>query len=340
VIGGSAVVAVAVIASTVVAISAHATKGSPASSSSSTSTAKVTRRDLTERVDYDGTLGYGDAKQISLGGGGTITALPAVGSVVDRGQTIAEVDGRPVPLFFGDRPLWRALGDGAVDGPDIEEIESNLIALGYATAAQLGPDDHWTDATTDAVKRWQQALGVDQTGQIDPNAVVMTSGPVRVSKHDAEPGGHAGGPAVEATGTTQLVTVNLPAARQSSVKAGDAVQVTLADGSTVNGTVWSVGSVATAQQNSDPTVTLTVVLDQASGSKGFDQAPVKVGITSTAAQGVLAVPVEALLALSEGGYALERPDGSLVGVQLGAFADGWVQVTGDIHEGDEVVTAR
>jgi hypothetical protein len=57
-----------------------------------------------------------------------------------------------------------------------------------------------------------------------------------------------------------------------------------------------------------------------------------------------AVPAAALLALAEGGYALEVPDASsstgtrLVGVELGAFdEDGWVQVTGEVQPGDEVI---
>jgi hypothetical protein len=146
---------------------------------------------------------------------------------------------------------------------------------------------------------------------------------------------------VEATGTTQIVTISLPAKRQSLVKPGDKVQVTLPDGSATPGTVYSVGSVATAGQNGgDPTVPLSVVLDQPDTSKSLDQAPVKVGVTTTAATGVLAVPVEALLALSEGGYAVQKLDGTLVGVKLGSFANGWVQVTGDVREGDEVVVAR
>ena len=63
-------------------------------------------------------------------------------------------------------------------------------------------------------------------------------------------------------------------------------------------------------------------------------------MVSVQAEDALSVPVEALLALAEGGYALERPDGSLVGVETGAFADGYVAVTptsGDLAEGDEVV---
>jgi hypothetical protein len=339
VIGGAAVVIV-VPSSLVLARGADASKSPSSKGSATPSTAKVTRRDLAERVDYDGTLGYGDTHQIALAGGGTITALPAIGTIVDRGETLAEVDGRPVVLLFGDRPMWRALAEGAADGADIEQLEQNLIALGHATDAQLGPNQKWTAATTAAVKRWQKALGVEQTGQVEPSAIVTSAGAVRVAKHTAEPGGPAGGPALEATGTTQVVTVSLPARRQASVKPGDGVQVTLPDGSTAAATVFSIGSVATSQQGGDPTVPVVVVLNQAVDGTGLDQAPVKVGVTTTAATGVLAVPVEALLALAEGGYAVEKRDGPLVGVTLGAFADGWVQVTGELHEGDDVVVAR
>ena len=65
-----------------------------------------------------------------------------------------------------------------------------------------------------------------------------------------------------------------------------------------------------------------------------------VSVVTSAATDVLAVPVDALLALAEGGYAVELVTGAgrsdLVAVELGAFADGWVEVTGDIAEGDEV----
>jgi peptidoglycan hydrolase-like protein with peptidoglycan-binding domain len=300
----------------------------------------VTKKDLAERVDYDGTLGYGETRQVSVSGGGTVTAVPGVGTIVDRGQTIAEVDGRPVVLFFGTRPMWRPLGEGVTDGPDVEQLEQNLIALGFGTEAQLGPTEAWSAATTAAVKRWQNALAQEQTGTVEPSAVTIAAGAVRVSKQLAPLGSPAGGPILEATGTTQLVTMSLPAKRQSSLKQGDSVQLTLPDGTAAAGTVYSIGSVATAQQNSEPTVPVVVVLAKAVEGQGLDQAPVKVGVTTTAATGVLAVPVEALLALAEGGYALERRDGTLVGVTLGVFADGWVQVTGDVREGDEVVVAR
>ena len=68
-------------------------------------------------------------------------------------------------------------------------------------------------------------------------------------------------------------------------------------------------------------------------------------MTTSRADDVLAVPVGALLALAEGGYAVEvvAADGttSLVGVKLGLASDetDLVEVRGDLHEGDTVVVA-
>ena len=72
-----------------------------------------------------------------------------------------------------------------------------------------------------------------------------------------------------------------------------------------------------------------------------DGLPVDVTAKIVSAEGVVAVPVEAVLALAEGGYAVEvgLADGTtrLVGVELGVFADGYVEVTGEVAAGDQVV---
>ena len=150
---------------------------------------------------------------------------------------------------------------------------------------------------------------------------------------------------LKVTGTTQSVHADLPARKQALVHAGDAVQVVLPSGTSVAGTIASVGTVAVAAQGGqgDPTIPVTVALADPAAAAGLDQAPVTIKITTTAAKGVLAVPVQALLALAEGGYAVEKVTGAttqLAGVTLGASADGWVEVRGDIAEGDEVVTAK
>jgi hypothetical protein len=326
--------------------------GGPSTASAdepATTTAEVTVRDLEERTELDGTLGYGDTSQLALSAQGTVTWLPPEGSVVDRGQSVAEVDDRVVPLLFGDRPLWRELGSGVEDGPDVELVEANLVALAVVTADELTVDQEWTSATTDALEEWQDALGLDDTGRLAPGAVAVQPGAIRVAAHVAELGGQAGGPILEVAGTTRQVTVDLEATRQGMVAVGQTVDVELPDGTVVPGTVASVGTVAESPEGSEndptadttPTIEVTVSLNDPAAAGALDQAPVTVSVVTSAAQGVTAVPVDALLALAEGGYAVERPvvggGTKLVPVEIGAFADGWVQVTGDLAEGDDVV---
>jgi hypothetical protein len=313
-------------------------------------TAEVTRRDLEERVEVDGTLGYGDTSDVTLAGG-TITDLPDVGTVVGRGQSLAEVDGSAVPLLLGERPLWRQLGPGVDDGPDVAQLEFNLVALGIVTTDELTVDEEWTSATTAAVKEWQESIGRPETGTVAPGQAVFLPTEVRVVDHPAPIGAQAGGPVLTVSGTGRLVSVDLDADSTSLVEVGEAVEVGLPDGTTIPGKVASVGAVATAPaddetapgEESGATVDVTVTLDDPSQGAAFDEAPVSVSLVTSSATDVLAVPVDALLALAEGGYAVERvtegAGGSaseLVAVELGAFADGWVEVTGDIAEGDEV----
>jgi hypothetical protein len=323
-------------------------EGSDGSTAASAATAEVTRRDLEEREELDGTLGYGDARQVSLSAGGTITALPALGSVIDRGQMVVEVDGLAVPLLFGDRPLWRQLDAAAEDGVDIQQLEENLVALGFASSDTLAIDQDWSSATTEAVERWQESLGRDQTGVVAPGDAVVMPAAVRVSAHPSPVGAPASGPVLEITGTTPVVSLDLDATKQALVKVDDAVEVVLPDGTTATGTISSVGSVAQAGQDADgdgspdsSTIEVLVALDDTSAAGSLDQAPVTVRVVTDVAQDVLAVPVDALLALADDSYVVERveTDGttSQVPVETGAFADGWVEVTGELAEGDEVV---
>jgi len=316
-----------------------------------TKTAAVERRDLSEREELDGTLGYGDTHDLSLAAQGTITALPAVGAVVDRGQEIVEVDGRPVPLLLGNRPLWRELGPGVADGSDVTEVELNLVALGVVGSDDLTVDQTWTSATTEAVKDWQESLGLEETGRLGPGSVVVQPAAVRVVAQTGTVGNSAAGPVLTVSGTTRQVGIELDADKQDLVKVGQAVDIVLPDDSTTKGKVAKVGSVATVDtsqsdnpdggDNPTPTIEVTVSLDDQKAAPHLDEAPVTVRVVTSSAKDVLAVPVGALLALAEGGYAVERKmsDGTtkLVAVELGTFADGWVEVTGDgLAEGDDV----
>nr|MDJ0954649.1 hypothetical protein [Acidimicrobiia bacterium] len=89
---------------------------------------------------------------------------------------------------------------------------------------------------------------------------------------------------------------------------------------------------------------VTILLDEPSAAAGLDEAPIDIEIVSEEASNVLVVPVNALLALAEGGYAVEVVAADettrFVRVEIGKFADGVVAVTGDISEGDRVLVPR
>ena len=145
-------------------------------------TAKLEVRDLVEQTTVSGTIGYGGSRELAIPLHGTITALPAPGATIDRGGELAEVDGEPVLLLFGERPMWRPLPppDPNVGGPDVEQLEANLIELGHGSRGNLGPNAKWTVATATALQRWQKALGVAQTGTLDLGRVVYEPGALRV----------------------------------------------------------------------------------------------------------------------------------------------------------------
>jgi peptidoglycan hydrolase-like protein with peptidoglycan-binding domain len=314
-----------------------------------TTTTTVTRRTLRATEEVDGTLGYGDTRAVANGRDGIITALPEEGSVVTRGRPLYWVDAKPVPLLYGRLPAWRPLSVGVDDGPDVRQLEQNLVALGYDPDRTITVDNHFTWATRAAVERWQEALGLEETGTVEPGDAVWQPGPVRVASRKAAVGDSArpGSPVLEVTSTTRQVTIDLDASRQPYVKAGDRVDLDLPGGGTTTGRIVSVAKVASVPASDGtggdetPTVELVVSLDRPKDTGNLDQAPVDASITTDVRKDVLAVPVNALLALAEGGYAVEvERDGrrQLVGVKTGLFADGQVEVSGGgLRAGDRVV---
>jgi peptidoglycan hydrolase-like protein with peptidoglycan-binding domain len=311
----------------------------------SVKTEEVKARDLVQTEQVSGRLGYGPTRAIGGGPAGIVTALPDEGAVIDRGGTLWEVDGAPGPaLLFGDRPMWRKLSSGVDAGVDITALEENLVALGIVDATTLTVDDRYTSATATAVKKWQKARGVEQTGTVAPTDVVMATAPVRVASRKAATGDQAGGEGVvlEVTGAEQIVSVPLDTAKASVAHAADAVTIELDGGTTITGTVRSVGTVVHSDEQSQSNYVDVVIAIDGGQTAGLDDAPVSVNFTRSAATGVLSVSVRALLALAEGGYAVERvtPTGTeLVPVKLGAYADGFVQITGAVNAGDKVVVA-
>ena len=327
-------------------------RGAPAAvPSAPTATATVTRGDLNGQTKVSGTLGYAGSASVQSPLSGRITWLPTAGQVVGRGGSLLAVDNTPVQLFYGAKPAWRDLSVGVDDGPDVKQLEQNLAALGYDPDHHMNVDDHYDWATKAAVKRWQKARGLDQTGTFTTTMpAVFLPWPVRVKQLSASVGGQAapGQPAYTATSNRHQVTVDLDVSQQSYVHAGDKVDVTLPNGRRTSGRVSQVGRVAETSgdpPNQTTTIPVTVTLDHPNAGGRLDQAPVEVYVTTQTRRGVLAVPVTALLALKEGGYAVETVDAAgghhLVAVRLGVFSNGMVEVSGaGLRAGTKVVTAQ
>lgn len=316
-----------------------------------TATATVQRQDLSGQTKVDGTLGYAGSASVQSPLSGRITWLPKVGAVIRRGGTLLAVDNRPVQLFYGPKPAWRDLATGVDDGPDINQLEQNLVALGYDPDHDITIDNHYTWATAAAVRRWQKARGLDQTGRFTTAMpAVFLPWAVRVNTLSASVGGQAapGQAAYTTTSDRHQVTVNLDVSQQSYVKQGDRVEVVLPNGRRVKGRISEVGRVAQTSGSGEQqttTVPVTVTLDNPKAGGRLDQAPVDVYVTTQTREGVLAVPVGALLALKEGGYAVETIDTAgqhhLVAVRLGVFSNGMVEVAGTgLRAGTKVVTAQ
>jgi hypothetical protein len=320
-----------------------------------TSLAMVTRRSLFETTQFNGTLGHAGSYTVLGRAPGTVTWLPAIGQVIRQGTVLYRVNDAPVVLLYGTIPAYRNLAEaaspGVTTGRDVAQLNHDLVALGCVNAAEVRPEwDEFSWATKAGVERLQGRLGADATGELPLGSVVFLPTAARVESLGAQPGGPAAGPVLRATSTTPTVTVALDPDLRSQIKAGNRVAITLPDGRRSPGTVTSVGTVATAPASASgspeagPAVPVRIRPADRRAAGSLDQALVEVTITDRTVTGVLAVPVDALLARSGGGYSVEvvGTDSThrLLRVRLGLFDDaaGLVQASGPgLRAGQRVV---
>jgi peptidoglycan hydrolase-like protein with peptidoglycan-binding domain len=317
-----------------------------------TALATVERGRLSSQVSETGTLGYAalpDGSPLSVvnQASGPFTALPSAGDVLRCGRPIYRVADEPVVLLCGGTPAYRALAEG-MSGPDVRQLNRNLVALGYADRSELDPSSDYFGSVTEAALQGLQAeLGLDETGTLEFDQAVFLPGPLRVTGSSATLGTMArpGVPIAQATSTRRQVRVDLNASLAADVEVGDRARITLPDNRTARGAVSRIGSVAGSGSDSETVTTpVYIELERANDAGAIDEAPVGVAITTGRVKDALSVPVTALLARAGGGYAVEtvgaRGDRDLVPVQLGTFdhENGLVQVTGSgLEAGQRVV---
>jgi multidrug efflux pump subunit AcrA (membrane-fusion protein) len=171
---------------------------------------------------------------------------------------------------------------------------------------------------------------------------VVLPGAIRIDAVDAQLATPANAKVLTVTGTSRVITATVEESQRSYAKIDATVSLNFSGMGPATGTIRSVTSVA-AETGGQPKLDVTITLDDPKLAEQAQAGSVRVRFSGAGRTGVLAVPVQALLALREGGYAVEVvQDGAsrLVPVELGMFADGLVEVSGpDLGEDMRVVMA-
>jgi hypothetical protein len=358
---GGAVVAVGLVGVAItLSVSSAAQPATAASSMPRPSTATVVRTDLVTTQLTAATLGYGTSPPVVNQLQGIYTALAAPASTVSRGDVLYRVDNEPVILMVGTVPAWRPFTAAMTDGPDVFELEANLIALGDAGGLFTAPSSHFSSLTAAAIERWQSRVGYASDGSIGLGQIVFLPGPVLVGAPSVVVGQGATPQQEPFAVSTTAREVDMPLNPESPpVTVGETVSVVLPTNATTDGTVTAIeppppgtsggqGSSSSDSGNSDqPQVSAIAVVtpNDPSATGTTDGVAVQVSLTTQDARNVLAVPISALLALAEGGYAVEavQPSGvhRLLAVTTGVFTGTQVQVSGEgIDAGTRVVVAQ
>ena len=322
----------------------------PASNTSAAppATATVQQGAVSATTPVNGTLGYAGSYTVrgqGSNGGATLTWLPATGTIVGQGHVLYRTgNGTPIILLYGHVPDWRAMSEGTT-GADVTQLNHDLVALGYASAADIEALgwDYYSWDTNYAIQLLEEHYGVSYpSGSLALGDVVFEPQAIRIASFSAIIGESGSGSIMTATSNKHQIVVALSTSEQSQVKTGDPVTVTMPGGSTADGTITSIGTVASGT-GSSATVNVYVQLKDPKSAGTLDQAPVTVNITNSHASNVTIVPVTALLAQPGGGYAVEVVGAGntrhLVDVTTGVFDDssGMVQVTGNLTAGQKVV---
>ena len=127
------------------------------------------------------------------------------------------------------------------------------------------------------------------------------------------------------------------------VSVGDGVTVKLPTDEEINAVVRFVDAVVSELGNGSKVIEVILDVVDAENTETYDEAPVDILVTSEVSKNVLYVPVNALVALAEGGYAVEVLTGEnkeYIAVEIGVFTDGFVEIIGNVQEGQEVIVPR
>jgi peptidoglycan hydrolase-like protein with peptidoglycan-binding domain len=268
---------------------------------------------------------------------GEVVFLPGPAQVLDVLATPGSQAASVVSIATGD----------PASGADVRQLEEALVNLGFDADGALVADGIYTSETTQALLAFQEATGLEQDGIVDLGEVIFLPGAVRVTTQLATKGSwvSAGTALLGVSLSDKVVRVDLPADEQGLLAVGDAVTVEMPDLTEVPAIVVFVSQTATPSANGPATFEVRIELNDPTVAAGLDEAPVDVIVVSDSVQDVMAIPVSALVALLEGGYAVEVDTGGgriqLVAVEVGFFgSNNMIAITStELEPGDRVVVS-
>ena len=145
----------------------------------------------------------GPSQRINNAATGVVTWLPRPGDVVEFGTVLYAVDHRPVVLMKGSLPMHREIAYKLADGPDVAQLERNLVNFGFVLdeavtgdPTDLTVDHHVTPLTVSAIRTWQLSIGMTATGIVRHGDVIFRPEPVQIAALNAAVGGSVDGGSV------------------------------------------------------------------------------------------------------------------------------------------------
>jgi peptidoglycan hydrolase-like protein with peptidoglycan-binding domain len=339
----------------------------------------IARQSLSGQTSVNGTLVFSGSYTVlassaassgSSGSGapsGVFTWLPADGQVIGQGQQLYAVANQTVVLLYGSVPIYRGMSQG-MRGPDVQQLNNDLVALGYASKSLNPTSDYFSSETATALQKLQSDHGLNRSGTLPVGEAVFEPSAVRVGNVTATLGApvHQGTPVLTGTSGTRQAVAQVKPTELPNVSVGAKVSITLPNNQTTPGVVTSIGTTASSSSSGSSgsgssgssssssggssapsaTVNVDINLDHPSVAGNLDQAPITVNITTQTVSNVLAVPIDALVS-TPSGYGVEvagaKGTRHIVPVTLGLFDDaqGLVQVTGKgLAAGQQVVVPK
>ena len=103
----------------------------------------------------------------------------------------------------GSLPMYREIAYKLADGPDVAQLERNLVNFGFVLdeavtgdPTDLTVDHHVTPLTVSAIRTWQLSIGMTATGIVRHGDVIFRPEPVQISALNAAVGGSVDGGSV------------------------------------------------------------------------------------------------------------------------------------------------